>query len=298
MRTTSLIAIALLTVTATGCGLPSLTPPTGQARPTASARGSSPVTPSTSPVATGLTIADAKRGAANWLAEHNRTVKDRDWWDDPSAIDKLFWDGTRHEAVIDRWAVKDGDRRKEREPIRLTGQVSYVPREQTIPGGQWFLLQATYAGRDRPHILAFWRPEGGEFKLAAKSPLHHGQRVPEPRRDAEGYVTAMPARVGREIAQEYLVFWDYDRHDQEGRDGYRLAEDNHSRRAYRTVSKGAYIGYQSYSRPYGFRTADGGSFHVFSLLNDPQSISAVLTLGVATRGKGKALHEIAADWYA
>ncbi len=284
--------------------LPPLTLPTGKDRPSASAGTSSPATSTATPQATpspspsaGLTIADAKRAAADWLAKHNRTVRNRAWWDDPAAIDELFWDGTRHEAVIDRGAVEDGDKRKIRKPIRLTGQVYYVPREQTMPDGQWFLLQATYAGQDRAHILTFWRPTGGGFRLAAKSPLHYGQRMPEPRRDAEGYVTAMPGVFGRLVAQEYMVFWDYDIHDQEGRNGYRLAKDNYSRRAYRIVSKGMYMGYHSYSRPYGFRTADGGSFHVFSMLNDPKSITAVLTLGVATRGNGKMIHEIAGDWY-
>ncbi|MEU7900970.1 hypothetical protein AB0B45_50120 [Nonomuraea sp. NPDC049152] len=297
--------IGVMAVALAGCGmLPPITLPTGEARPSAAGRPSSPATPppspSPSPVPTAgvLTIADAKRAAAGWLATYNRTIRNRSWWNDPALIDKLFWDGTRHEAAIDRWAVEeDGDKSKIRKPIRLTGQTYYVPREQTMSDGQWFLLKATYAGQDRAHVLAFWRAEGGEFRLAAKTPLHYGRRMPEPQRDAEGYVTAMPGAIGRIVAQEYMVFWDYDIHEQEGRNGYRLAKDNYSRIAYRTVSKGIYMGYHSHSRPYGFRTTDGGSFHIFSLLNDPKSVTAVLTVGVSMRGNSKVIQETAGDWY-
>ncbi|MFC7715599.1 hypothetical protein [Nonomuraea recticatena] len=58
------------------------------------------------------------------------------------------------------------------------------------------------------------------------------------------------------------------------------------------------MGYDSFARPYGFRTRDGGSFYVFSLLNDPQSITQVLTLGAYVRGGSKSIQEIAGDWYA
>ncbi|MBB4940130.1 hypothetical protein FHR32_004435 [Streptosporangium album] len=59
-----------------------------------------------------LTVADARKTAGSWLAEHNRTVRAPDWWDDFSKVDGLFWDATRHEAVIDKGHVEDGKKNK------------------------------------------------------------------------------------------------------------------------------------------------------------------------------------------
>ncbi|MFF5209176.1 hypothetical protein [Streptosporangium sp. NPDC000396] len=302
MRKASLIAV--LVGSLTGCGLVS----SPFAQPTASPGTISPSpstaapvpTPSPSPTSESirLTIPDAKKAAASWVAEHNRTIKDRDWWDDSSKRDELFWDGTRHEVVIDQGHVEDGDKSKIRKPIRLTGrQTYYVPRRQP-PGGEWFILQATYRGQDRPHVLAFWRPEGESFKLAAKTPLHYGRRMPRPRLDAEGYVTAASRVDGTAIALEYMTFWNYSTNKGAGKNGYRLARDNYSRRAYAKVSKGAYAGFRSFTASYGFRTGDGGSFYLFSLLNHPRSIWQVLTIGGFVPRGDKAIQEIAGDWYA
>jgi hypothetical protein len=259
------------------------------------------VTPTPPAESVRLTVADAKKAAASWMARHNRTIKDHDWWDDPSKRDELFADGTRHEVVIDQGHVEDGDKSKIRKPILLTGrQTYYVPREQPSDG-EWFILQATYRGQDRAHVLAFWRPKGESFKLAAKTPLHYGQRVPTPLLDTEGYVTAASESDGAGAGKEYLVFWDYPNNNKEGKNGYRLAKDNFSRRAYAKISKGIYAGFKSHSRPYGFRTTGGGSFYVFSLLNDPKSIWQVFTMGVSVapeRRKNKEIQEIAGDWNA
>ncbi|WP_406318305.1 hypothetical protein OHA77_13065 [Streptosporangium sp. NBC_01639] len=293
--------IAVLAMSLTGCALvpnpfarpvfsPTTTPPPTAAAPTP--------TPTPRPESVRLTTADARKAAASWVAKHNRTIKDRDWWGDFSKVDDLFWDGTRHEAVLDKGHVEDGDKSKLRKPILLTGrQTYYVPREQPATG-EWFILQATYRGQDRAHILAFWRPKGQSFKLAAKTPLHYGQRVPAPRLDAEGYVTA--ASDGAAVGKEYLTFWDYP-NNKAGKHGYRLAGDNFSRRAYARISKGAYAGFRSHTQTYGFRTGGGGSFHVFSLLNDPKGIWQVFTVGVSVapeRKGSKELQEIAGDWYA
>ncbi|WP_433248846.1 hypothetical protein ACQPYK_01265 [Streptosporangium sp. CA-135522] len=296
--------IAALAASLTGCGLvpgpfAQPTAPPGPISPAPSASASIP-TPSPSPPAerVRLTVSDAKKAAASWVAEHNRTIKDRDWWDDSSKRDELFWDGTRHEVVIDQGHVEDGEKDKARRPIRLTGrQTYYVPRQQP-PGGEWFILQATYKGQDRSHVLAFWRPEGESFKLAAKTPLHYGHRMPAPRLDAEGYVTAASRVNGTAIALEYMTFWNYSTNKKAGRSGYRLAGDNYSRRAYASVSKGMYMGFGTFTASYGFRTEDGGSFYVFSLLNRPQSITQVLTVGAFVPRGGKAIQEIAGDWYA
>ncbi|MEV6861360.1 hypothetical protein AB0M44_10195 [Streptosporangium subroseum] len=305
----ALLAIILVTSLA-GCGTPldpgSLLSPFAQ--PTAppdapSSPGRIPppvVTPTPSAESIRLTVADAKKAAASWLVRHNRTIKDRGWWDDSSKRDELFADGTRHEVVIDQGHVEDGDKSKIRKPIVLTGvRTYYVPREQPT-GGEWFILQATYRGQDRPHVLTFWRPEGETFKLAAKTPLHYGQRVPAPLLDAEGYVTAASDSDGAGAGKEYLAFWDYP-NNKAGKKGYRLAKDNFSRPAYAKISKGFYAGYQSHTQPYGFRARNGGSFYIFSLLNNPKGIWHVLTVGVSVapeRKKRKEIQEIAGDWYA
>ncbi|MDP9862116.1 MULTISPECIES: hypothetical protein [Streptosporangium] len=300
--------IAVLAAALTGCGLvpapfaqPAAPPRTASPTPSGTTPTPAP-TPAPSPSASSesirLTVSDAKKAAASWVAEHNRTVRDRDWWDDASKRDELFWEGTRHEVVIDQGHVKDGDKDKFRKPIRLTGrQTYYVPRRQP-PGGEWFLLQATYRGQDRPHIMAFWRPEGESFKLAAKTPLHYGRRVPAPRLDSEGYVTAASRVDGTAIALEYMTFWNGSTHKRAGALGYRLAKDNYSRLAYPKVVKGLYGTFRSFTPAYGFRTRDGGSFYVFSLLNNPQSVVQVLTVGGSLPPGGKTIQEIAGDWYA
>lgn len=257
-------------------------------------------TPSPSSPAAGvrLTVADAKKEVAAWVARHNKLIKDPDWWDEQARADTLFAEGTRHEVVIDRGHVRDGRKGRARKPIRLTGkQTYYVPRDQPDIG-EWFMLQATYQGQDRAHLLAFWRARGESFKLAAKTPLHYGQRVPAPRLDAEGYATAAPMATGGAVAREYMIFWDYDQHKRAGRNGYRLARDNFSRKAYATISKGVYAGYQSFSTPWGFVSRDGGSVFLFSLLNHPKSIWQVLTVATYVREGSEEIQELAGDWYA
>ncbi|MBB6351084.1 hypothetical protein ACWGH8_03975 [Nonomuraea muscovyensis] len=245
-----------------------------------------------------LTLADARKEAASWVTRHNKLIKDRKWWDEQARADTLFAEGTRHEVVIDRGHVSDGKKDRARKPIRLTGkQTYYVPRNQPATG-EWFMLQATYQGQDRAHLLAFWRAKGESFKLAAKTPLHYGQRVPAPRLDAEGYATAAPMSTGGAIAGEYMIFWDYDRHKRAGKNGYRLAKDNFSRKAYARISKGAYVGYQSFGTPWGFVARDGGSVFMFSMLNHPKSIWQVLTVATYVRKGSKEIQELAGDWYA
>ncbi|GAA2789215.1 hypothetical protein [Nonomuraea dietziae] len=310
MRKASLAAV--LTVSLAGCTVvpsivaqraaapasPSPAPSASPSSPSSPSPASSTPAPSPTPSPARLTVQQARQAAAGWLAEHNKTVKDRDWWDDDDKRDTLFADGMRHEIVLDKGHVEDGQKNRARKPIRLTGrQTYYVPSEQP-EGVEWFLLHATYQGQDRAHILAFSRLKGESFKLAAKTPLHYGQRIPAPKLDADGYVTAAPIGTGTTIAQEYKTFWNYSTNEKAGRSGYRLAKDNYSRRAFARVSKGMYMGYDSFTRPYGFHTRDGGSFYVFSLLNDPQSITQVLTLGAYVRGGSKSIQEIAGDWYA
>ncbi|WP_371786382.1 hypothetical protein [Streptosporangium subroseum] len=300
------LLIVILVTSLAGCGFvpnpfaylaaPSDAPSSPGTVPSSAA----PPTPTPTPSAESirLTIADAKKEAASWFARHNRTIKDRDWWDDPSTRDELFTEGTRHEVVIDQGHVEDGDKGRIRKPILLTGrQTYYVPREQPSDG-EWFILQATYRGQDRSHVLAFWRRTGESFKLAAKTPLHYGQRVPAPRLDAEGYVTA--ALDGKGAGKEYLAFWDYP-NNKAGKNGYRLAKDNFSRLAYAKISKGLYMGYESHTYPYGFRVRGGGSFYLFGLLNNPKTITQVYTVGlsVSPERRGiKEIQEIAGDWYA
>ncbi|WP_431895208.1 hypothetical protein [Nonomuraea sp. bgisy101] len=64
------------------------------------------------------------------------------------------------------------------------------------------------------------------------------------------------------------------------------------------ISKGIYAGFRSAAQAYGFRTEDGGAFYVFSLLNNPQSIWQVLTVGVSVPRNGRQIREIGGDWYA
>ncbi|MFG3436244.1 hypothetical protein ACGF0J_03275 [Nonomuraea sp. NPDC047897] len=266
--------------------------------PSPSSPSSSSPAPSSPAASIRLTVADARKEAAAWVARHNELIKDPDWWDEQARADTLFAEGTRHEVVIDRGHVSDGKKGRARRPIRLTGkQTYYVPRDQPDTG-EWFMLQATYRGQDRAHLLAFWRARGESFKLAAKTPLHYGQRVPAPRLDAEGYASAAPMATGGAIAREYMIFWDYDQHKKAGKNGYRLAEDNYSRRAYATVSKGVYAGYQSFGTPWGFVTRDGGSVFLFSMLNHPKSIWQVLTVATYVRKGSKEIQELAGDWYA
>ncbi|GAB2445149.1 hypothetical protein GCM10027187_07550 [Streptosporangium sandarakinum] len=303
------LSVAVLAVILTGCGLV----PPFSARPADTPAAASPSRPGTTPApattpaptpepssgAPRLTPAAAKQAAASWVAAYNKMIKKRRWADDPDAMSRLLGEAALHEAVIDRAHLEE-DKKRVRKPIRLTGrQTYYVPREQP-PGGEWFMLQATYRGEDRPHILSFWREAGTpSFVLAGKSPLHYGERVPEPRRDSGGYVTAAPRTIGTLLALEYRTFWNSPKHTSPaGATGYRLAKDNYSRRAFPQVYKGLYAAYRSFTPAYGFVTRGGGSFYLFSLLNNPQGVTQVLTVGAFVPRGRKTIDEIAGDWYA
>ncbi|SDI42335.1 hypothetical protein SAMN05421505_15026 [Sinosporangium album] len=298
MRKVAIIA-ALATATLSGCAVLETKSAPPEPSPPSSAAPTAPPPQSAQPDTRRLTVADAAKAAESWITTHNTTIKDRDWWDDPALIDELFWAATRHEAILDRGHVEDGKKHKARKPIRLTGgQTYYVPREQP-PDGEWFIVQARYRGQDRDHLLAFWRPaRSPSFKLASKTPVHYGELMPKPVVDAEGYVTAAPALTGMAVSQEYRKFWNEESRKKAAGNGYRLAKDNYSREAYAVVSKGLYAAFDSTTQEYGFRTEDGGSFFMFSLLNKPKYIFQVLTVGVAVKGGGKAIYEIAGDWYA
>ncbi|MEU9830838.1 hypothetical protein AB0D67_04770 [Streptosporangium sp. NPDC048047] len=47
----------------------------------------------------------------------------------------------------------------------------------------------------------------------------------------------------------------------------------------------------------GFVTRNGGSFYLFSLLNHPQGITQVLTVGASVPRGRRTIDEIAGDWY-
>ncbi|MEU7882090.1 hypothetical protein [Microbispora bryophytorum] len=175
----------------------------------------------------------------------------------------------------------------------------YLPRpERQRPIGEWFIAQATYKdteGHARPHVLAFIRAPGQSFKLAVAAPMHWGRRMPRARFDADGHITDMDTLAAGAVAQEYLNFWNDEK--KAGGSGYRLAKDSYSRKAFPAVRKGAYLAFDGHGSIFGFRTADGGSFYLFGMVNDPKHVYQVLSEALLVPQGSRTIQELGADWF-
>ncbi|WP_344577784.1 hypothetical protein [Nonomuraea roseoviolacea] len=304
-----LLIISAVAVSLSGCGVvPRLIPrPAGAPTP---APATSPATPqppssSSSPAATpsptrpALGAPQARQAVRQWVAAYNATLKQRRWWRQDARIEALFVEAALHEGVLERnhevFKWKPGHK-----PITLTGEPTiYLPRpERQPPIGDWFIAQATYRdtkGHARPHVLAFFRAPGQSFKLAVATPIHWGQRMPKPRLDADGYITDMDDAMAGAVAKEYLNFWNNKK--KEGASGYRLARDNYSRKAFPKVNKGMYVAFAGHGSVFGFRTADGGSFFLFALVNAPKSVNQVLSEALLVPAGAKTIQELGGNWF-
>ncbi|MET7338652.1 hypothetical protein [Nonomuraea sp. NPDC005650] len=293
--------VAALVVSLSGCGVvpglparhadaPTSAPPTSQGTSAA---------PAPATTRTALTISQAGQAMRGWVDKYNATLKMRKWWRQNARLDALFVEAALHEGVIERnhetFKWKPGHR-----PINLTGTPTiYLPRPERQPRiGDWFIAQATYRdtkGHARPHLLAFFRSPGQPFKLAVATPIHWGQRMPKPRLDADGYVSDMDSVVAGAVAKEYLNFWNNKK--KEGASGYRLAKNSYSRKAFPAVNKGLYVAFAGHGSVFGFRTADGGSFFLFALVNDAKSVNQVLSEALLVPKGGNIIQELGADWF-
>ncbi|MFF3671078.1 hypothetical protein [Microtetraspora malaysiensis] len=282
---------------------PTPTPVTSHATslpPSSGATPSGSAAPTPSATKTALTIPQARQAMRQWVGKYNAVLKKRKWWRSNARIDALFIEGAMHEGVLER-SREDYGWKPEHKPINLTGAPTvYLPRpEQQPSAGDWFIAQATYKdtkGHDRPHVLAFFRSPGQSFRLAVATPIHWGQQMPKPLLDADGYVTDMDNAVARAVAEEYQNFWNGER-KKEGDSGYRLAKNNYSRKAFPEVNKGLYVGFAGYGSVFGFRTASGGSFFLFALLNDSKSVNNVLSEALLVPKGSKTIQELGASWF-
>ncbi|MBX6384808.1 MAG: hypothetical protein IRZ07_17875 [Microbispora sp.] len=241
----------------------------------------------------------ARQALLTWVREYNATLRKPKWWKHNDLLDALFAEAALHEGVLERnheiFGTKPGHK-----PIDIIGTPAlYLPRpERQPPVGEWFIAQATYKdtkGHARPHLLAFFRSPGQSFKLAVATPIHWGQRMPAPQLDADGYVTYMDTTVAAAAAEEYLNFWNGEK--KEGASGYRLAKDSYSRKAFPAVNKGAYMAFAGHGSVFGFRTADGGSFFMFALVNDPQQVNQVLSEALLVPRGSRTIQELGANWF-
>ncbi|YCK37818.1 hypothetical protein ACNF49_28320 [Actinomadura sp. ATCC 39365] len=276
---------------------PSLSPaqsPSSDATPSASA------TPAPSATAEALTVPRARTAMRTWVAQYNAALKKRKWWRSNARLDALFVEGALYEGVLERsregFGWKPGHK-----PINPTGTPTiYVPRpERQPPAGDWFIAKATYRdtkGHSRPHLLAFLCSAGQSFRLAVVTPMHWGQTMPKPLLDADGYITDMDDAMAAAVAEEYRNFWNGDR-KKEGDSGYRLAKDSYSRKAFPAVNKGMYVGFAGRGSVFGFRTASGGMFFLFALLNDAKSVNNVLSEAVLVPKGSKAVQELGGSWF-
>ncbi|MGW0809085.1 hypothetical protein [Nonomuraea sp. NPDC002799] len=309
------LPIAALVLSLSGCGVipgtfalpadaPTPTPAPSQATspppspaPTAPPTSAAP-TPSASRAA--LTSAQAKQAVRTWVGKYNATLKRSKWWNSDARVDALFTEAALYEAVVEgnhesfKWPPGH-------KPINLTGTPAiYLPRPEQQPSiGDWFIAQATYKdvkGYARPHVLAFFRAPGKPFRLAVVTPIHWGQKMPKPKLDADGYITDMDNAMARPVAQEYLNFWNDEK--KEGDSGYRLAKNSYSRKAFPQVHKGLYASFAEHSAVFGFRTADGGSFFLFGLLNAPKNVMQVLSEALLVPKGSKTIQELGANWFA
>ncbi|NUW33193.1 hypothetical protein HTZ77_17395 [Nonomuraea sp. SMC257] len=303
MRGKLLITVAALSLS--GCGVvPGLLPrpagaptPTPVASPATSSSSSPDATPS--PTRSALSAPQARQAMREWVDAYNATLKQRRWWRQNARIEALFTDAALHEGVLERnhetFGWKPGHK-----PITLTGAPAvYLPRPERQPRiGDWFIAQATYRdtkGHARPHVLAFFRSPGQSFKLAVATPIHWGQRMPEPRLDADGYITDMDDAMAGAVAKEYQNFWNNKK--KEGASGYRLARNSYSRKAFPAVNKGMYVAFAGHGSIFGFRTADGGSFFLFALVNAPKSVNQVLSEALLVPKGSTTIQELGGNWF-
>ncbi|GAA3598672.1 hypothetical protein GCM10022419_097830 [Nonomuraea rosea] len=302
------LLIAALIVSLSGCGMVPGLPAWPAAAPAPAPVTPPPATtpaPSTSasptPSATraALTIPLARQAMREWLVTYNATLKKRKWWTQDARLDALFIEGALHEGVLEgnheTFGWKPGHK-----PINPTGTPAvYLPRPERQPSiGDWFIAKATYKdtkGYARPHVLAFFRSPGQTFKLAVATPIHWGRQLPEPRLDAGGYITDMDNAMARPVAEEYQNFWNNEK--KEGASGYRLAKDSYSRKAFPAVNKGMYVTFAGHGSIFGFRTADGGSFFLFAMINDPKSVNQVLSEALLVPKGSKTIQELGANWF-
>ncbi|MEV4115649.1 hypothetical protein [Nonomuraea sp. NPDC049695] len=289
-----------LVLSLSGCGaVQRLAPrPAGAPTPTPEASSTSAI-PTPSATKAALTAPQASQAVREWVGRYNATLKKRKWWRQNARLEALFVEGALHEGVLERnhetFGWKPGHK-----PINLTGAPTvYLPRPERQPSiGDWFIAQATYAdtkGHARPHVLAFFRSPGQSFKLAVATPVHWGQRMPKPLLDADGYVTDMDNAVARDVAEEYLNFWNGKK--KEGASGYRLARNSYSRKAFRAVQKGLYVAFAGHGSVFGFRTADGGSFFLFAMVNDAKSVNQVLSEALLVPKGSRTIQELGANWF-
>ncbi|KAB8194117.1 hypothetical protein FH608_018235 [Nonomuraea phyllanthi] len=319
MRRTLLIGALALSLS--GCGMaPGLmnwsadapTPSTPSTPPASSSPSPTPTPTSQSPSATasptatpsatsaGVTVSQAGQALRQWVDKYNAMLTKRKWWRSNARLDALFVEGALHEGVLER-NHEDFGWKTGHKPIHPTGTpVIYLPRpEQQSPAGDWFIAQATYKdteGHARPHVLGFIRSQGQPFRLAVATPVHWGQRIPKPLLDADGYITDMDGAMARAVAEEYRNFWNGER-KKEGDSGYRLARNSYSRKAFPKVNKGLYVGFAGHGSIFGFRTADGGSFFLFAMINDPKSVNNVLSEALLVPKGSRTIQELGADWF-
>ncbi|NUW38578.1 hypothetical protein [Nonomuraea rhodomycinica] len=306
MRGKLLITVVALGLS--GCGVvPGLVPrPAGQPARTPAPAASRATSPSPSPEVSrsatrpALGAPEARQAMRAWVDKYNATLKQRKWWRSNDRIDALFMEAALYEGVLERnheaFGWKPGHK-----PITLSGVPAvYLPRPERQPSiGDWFIAKATYRdtkGHARPHVLAFFRSPGQSFRLAVATPIHWGQRMPEPRLDADGYVTDMDNTMAGAVAKEYLNFWNNER-KKEGASGYRLARNSYSRKAFPAVNKGLYVAFAGHGSVFGFRTADGGSFFLFALVNSPKSVNQVLSEALLVPRGSRTIQELGANWF-
>lgn len=312
MRRTLLITAAVMSLS--GCGalhgllrLPPAPPTpapattTAQAAPSPAPSTSTSVTPSPAPTAARppLTAAQAGQALREWVGRYNATLKTRKWWTRNDRLDGLFVEAALHEGVLER-NHETFDEKPGHKPINLTGTPAvYLPPPGKQPAiGDWFIAQATYQdtkGHARPHVLGFFRAPGQPFKLAVATPIHWGQRLPRPRLDAGGHVGEPSETVARAVAKEYLNFWNNKK--KEGASGYRLAKDSFSRKAFPAVNKGLYVTFAGHGSIFGFRTADGGSFFLFAMVNETKHVNQVLSEALLVPRGSRSIQELGANWF-
>ncbi|MEU6796553.1 hypothetical protein ABZ907_33085 [Nonomuraea wenchangensis] len=303
------LLIAALVGSLAGCAaVPGrITWPFGDSPPTpaTSSATTAPVTPSAAPTPApsatraALTAPEAARALRTWVTTYNATLRKPKWWRQNARLDALFIEGALHEGVLER-NHEDFGRKPGHKPIALTGDpVIYLPRPEKQPSiGDWFIAQATYKdtkGHARPHVLAFFRRPGQPFRLAVATPIHWGRRMPKPLLDAGGHVTDMDGHLAAAVAEEYKNFWNHEK--KEGASGYRLAKDSFSRKAFPAVYKGLYVRFARHGSIFGFRTADGGSFLLFALLNNDKSVNQVLSEALLVPKGSRTIQELGANWF-
>ncbi|WP_370366013.1 hypothetical protein [Catenulispora sp. GP43] len=241
-----------------------------------------------------MTLADAPKLTDAWLAQYNDAVKNPNLWATQGQINQVMLGGSAVEAALDEAEYNTANKKDRlRKPLNWPADRTYYVPKTEPAGVGWFIVQAP----DQSGVQRYWEfvEENGTALLYDDPQLHSGETQPKPALTADGYVTAADPDAGGKIADRYIQFWNLGTHAQAMTGTPKLASDNYSVRHFAAATQngtsqfGNYVSHGKFA--FGFKTADGGSFYILQLDQDPKAVVNEMMLGVTVPSTGTDIEE-------